>query len=135
MLSLLLACATQSTDPAVVPLDQKSHRAAIEAELRELVALLEKEGEYDCCTEHPCLHCGLRTGGCACGEGIRKGEPVCEECALMWAKGLGAEPTVDPGKVCSFLEADRVIRSVQSAGAPCRECGEAVMKQAEALRP
>lgn len=42
-----------------------------------------------------------------CGEGLRRGEPVCEECALMWAKGQGDEPSVDPESVRSFLEAMR----------------------------
>jgi hypothetical protein len=43
-------------------------------------------------------------GGCSCGEGLRRGEPVCEECALMWKRGQGAEAGVQPNSVRSFLE-------------------------------
>lgn len=51
--------------------------------------------------------CATRTGGCRCGEGLRRGEPVCEECALMWRRGKGAEPGVEASSVRSFLEAER----------------------------
>lgn len=139
MFSLFLACTlapapgdTLPAAPPVTTVDEK--QARLQTELRELVALLTEGGRYDCCVESPCQHCATRTAGCSCGEGLRRGEPVCEECALGWAQGRGAEPGVDPGKVCSFLEADRVIRSAQASGEPCRECGEAVTRQVERLR-
>jgi hypothetical protein len=70
---------------------------------------LEGAGRYDCCIERPCSYCAMRVGGCRCGEAARAGEPVCEECALMWTQGKGAEP-VDPASIRSFLEAQRLAR-------------------------
>jgi hypothetical protein len=101
LLALLLACHRDAPD------DLEARRKALKATLRELVGDLGAAGRYDCCVETPCSMCALRAGGCACGEGLRAGEPVCEECALMWHTGKGAEPGVDPGSVRSFLEAAR----------------------------
>ncbi|MDP6934163.1 MAG: hypothetical protein QGG40_14655 [Myxococcota bacterium] len=93
---------TQRADPTT-----EDHRKQIFGNLRERVDALGEAGTYDCCIKVPCSHCALLAGGCMCGEGLRRGEPVCEECALMWAKGQGDEPGVDPGSVRSFLEAMR----------------------------
>ena len=95
---ILLACAGQPD------LDHRQH--ALRAEIRSLVSALEAAGRYDCCIQVPCSLCATRTAGCSCGEGLRNGDPVCEECALMWHQGQGAED-VDPQNVRSFLEAAR----------------------------
>lgn len=109
-LAILLAC---SAPPPVAgtrlppnPTDTQleAERKRIQAEVRAYVAALEEEGRYDCCVKVPCSHCAMLATGCACGEGLRRGEPVCEECAYLWTKGQGDEP-VDPSKVRSFLEA------------------------------
>lgn len=107
LLILLLACSPASSPPpsGLDPLETR--RAALSAELRELVTELEAAGRYDCCIETPCKLCATRAGGCRCGEGARNGEPVCEECALMWARGKGDEP-VEPSTIRSFLEAERL---------------------------
>jgi hypothetical protein len=64
-------------------------------------------------------------GGCKCGEGLRNGQPVCEECALMWQAGHGAEPGVDPASVRSFLEAKREkqVETEVRAACSCPEHG------------
>jgi hypothetical protein len=80
---------------------------SLQQELAQLVKDLGSAGRYDCCIEEPCRLCATRAGGCRCGEGLRRGEPVCEECALMWRRGKGAEPGVDAASVRSFLEAER----------------------------
>lgn len=108
---LLFACSTPVPPPAAEPApevaetDLEGRRKALKTELRELVHSLEKAGRYDCCIVVPCEMCAMRMGGCACGEGLRQGKPVCEECAVMWMSGQGAEPGVDPESVRSFLEA------------------------------
>lgn len=121
---LLLACAQPSAPPApreapapagaVAPVTADTSKAEVEArrqalfaQIRAWVGELDAAGRYDCCVKVPCSHCAVMAGGCRCGEGLRRGEPVCEECALMWAAGQGDEPGVDAGAVRSFLEASR----------------------------
>jgi len=117
---LLLTCVVEpepSSAPAeepptvVVPgpgADDFEHRRkAVNTELRGLVQDLGEAGRYACCIESPCSYCALHSGGCRCAEGLAKGEPVCEECARMWAKGRGTVPGVDPSEVRSFLEAEK----------------------------
>jgi hypothetical protein len=87
----------------------EARRQALFGEVRELVASLTAAGRYDCCTKSPCSHCALLAAGCKCGEGLRRGEPVCEECAHLWTKGQGDEPGVDPAQVRSFLEAEKAM--------------------------
>jgi hypothetical protein len=110
---LLLASACGATPPASLPPDGtdalEAKRKALAAEIRGLVTELEAAGRYDCCIETACKLCAMRAGGCRCGEAARDGEPVCEECALMWTQGHGAEP-VDPSTIRSFLEAERAAR-------------------------
>lgn len=106
-----------------VATDPEARRQEIVARLRGLVADLGAAGRYDCCIKIPCLHCAQRSGGCACGEGLRRGEPVCEECALMWLKGQGDEPGVDPACVRSFLEAERAMGEGR-APLPCGAMAE-----------
>lgn len=96
------------------PDDLKARHKAIREQIKALVGDLEAAGRYDCCIEHPCDTCAMRMGGCKCGEGLRRGEPVCEECAMMWRAGQGAEP-VDPTSVRSFLEAEREMRAWAAA--------------------
>ncbi len=115
---LLWACSPAPSPPPPAGDPLEARRAALSAELRELVTELEAAGRYDCCIETPCKLCATRAGGCRCGEGARAGEPVCEECALMWARGKGAEP-VEPGSIRSFLEAER-----RATGAYGDICGE-----------
>lgn len=79
----------------------------VQAGVQGLVAALAADGRYACCVSVPCRWCALQTAGCACGPGLARGEPVCEECALMWTKGLGSVEGVDPEGVRSFLEAMR----------------------------
>jgi len=93
------------TAPPPPTLDQR-HRTVAQ-ELDALIASLTDDGRYACCTTAPCKWCALRTAGCACGPGLQRGEPVCEECALMWTKGMGNVEGVDPEGVRSFLEAMR----------------------------
>lgn len=117
---LLLACSSRPADapaqpeavaPAAPSLADKreveARRAALFTQIRAWVSDLEEAGRYDCCVKQPCSHCAIMAGGCKCGEGLRRGEPVCEECALMWAAGQGDEPGVSPDDVRSFLEASR----------------------------
>jgi len=101
---LLLLCALACAPAAPTPEDR---RAVIDAQTQALVDELQATGNYDCCVKSPCKTCATRQGGCKCGEGLRRGEPVCEECAMMWAMGRGDEPGVDPSSVRSFLEAAR----------------------------
>ncbi len=114
----LLACAVAPSLPPTAGDPLEARRAALSAELRELVTELEAAGRYDCCIETPCKLCATRAGGCRCGHGARAGEPVCEECALMWARGKGAED-VDASTIRSFLEAER-----RATGAYGDICGE-----------
>lgn len=111
LLLVLHGCGAEEPPPAyAAPEDPDAlaarHRA-LKEQLRALVGDLEAAGRYDCCIEHPCNECAMRMGGCKCGEGLRNGDPVCEECAMMWRSGQGAEPDVDPASVRSFLEAQR----------------------------
>lgn len=73
-------------------------------------------GRYDCCVKVPCTHCAVLAAGCKCGEGLRRGEPVCEECAYLWLQGQGDEPGVSKESVRSFLEASRAM---QAGDSPC----------------
>jgi hypothetical protein len=102
---LLLAC--KSPEPEVPVRDQlEADRQQINQDLNKLIYELQAAGRYDCCIKSPCKLCALRGGGCKCGEGLRRGEPVCEECALMWLRGQGDEPNISPKDVRSFLEAE-----------------------------
>ncbi|MDP2312601.1 MAG: hypothetical protein Q8P41_06815 [Pseudomonadota bacterium] len=102
-------------DPAVAPADDpaalEARRVAIRDQVKALIGDLSAAGKYDCCVEAPCNLCAMRAGGCKCGEGLRNGEPVCEECAMMWRRGNGAEPGVDAASVRSFLEAEREMEA------------------------
>lgn len=117
---LLLTCVIEpepSAGPADVPAqvvvpgpgadDLEHRRKAVNTELRGLVEDLSEAGRYACCIERPCSYCALHSGGCRCAEGLANGEPVCEECARMWAKGGGTVPGIDPADVRSFLEAEK----------------------------
>lgn len=84
-----------------------ARHATVKSELDALIGALLADGRYDCCTTAPCKWCALRTAGCSCGPGLQRGEPVCEECALMWTKGMGHVEGVEPEAVRSFLEAMR----------------------------
>ncbi len=95
-------------------------RKELYANIRAFVADLEAVGRYDCCVKVPCTHCAVLAGGCACGEGARKGEPVCEECAYLWMQGQGAEPEVSKDSVRSFLEASRAKQAPKAPGC-CEE--------------
>ncbi|MES2643175.1 MAG: hypothetical protein V4850_27070 [Myxococcota bacterium] len=125
---LLLGCnpaapeapAAAVTDPAAL----EARRVALRDQLKALVGDLTTAGRYDCCVEAPCNLCAMRAGGCKCGEGLRNGEPVCEECAMMWRRGNGAEPGVDAASVRSFLEAEREMVDAakgEAAGCSCKE--------------
>ena len=83
----------------------RDRRQRIHDDLAEFSRQLEADGRYDCCVKTPCTWCALNTGGCSCGEGLRRGEPVCEQCAYLWRRGQGDEPGIDPESVESFLEA------------------------------
>ncbi len=113
LLALFLACAPPQPDPPTpdpAPLDRaalEARRVALKTDVKALVAELSRAGRYDCCILIPCEMCAMRMGGCACGEGLRKSEPVCEECAMMWRAGQGAEPDVKPEDVRTFLEAEK----------------------------
>jgi len=99
--------------PAAPPADAagfETQRKSLFAALRGRVDQLQAAGTYRCCIRHPCSHCALYSGGCRCAEGLSRGEPVCEECALMWTRGQGIVPGVDPQRVCSYLEAERGLR-------------------------
>lgn len=91
-------------------------RKELYATVRRFVQDLEAVGRYDCCVKIPCTHCAILAGGCACGEGLRKGEPVCEECAYLWMQGQGAEAGVSKDTVRSFLEASRAMQKPQAPG-------------------
>lgn len=84
----------------------EERRRDLYAELRALVHAQQAAGAYDCCIQEPCSWCALQTGHCACGEGLRRGDPVCDECVMFWDRGLGAE-AVDPASVRSFTEEQR----------------------------
>ncbi len=109
----------------------RDRRREIHNSLAEFSQQLEAEGRYDCCVKTPCTWCALNTGGCSCGEGLRRGEPVCEQCAYLWRRGQGDEPGIDPASVESFLEAERELnQSKEPAPIPAAEdpkacvCGE-----------
>ncbi len=110
LLLFFAACSTSPEAPAPGGGDVlEARRKELTSELRDLVGELEAAGRYDCCIETACKLCAMRAGGCRCGEGARAGEPVCEECALMWVQGKGAEP-VPASSIRSFLEAQRAAR-------------------------
>lgn len=100
------APAPDGPPPSPAPTLSERHRAVTD-EIAALVADLSAAGTYQCCIQTPCRWCAMQTAGCACGPGLVRGEPVCEECALMWTKGQGSIPGVDPDGVRSFLEAMR----------------------------
>ena len=109
-LAWLATCAEPAPTPGPEPVDREARRRAIHAEVRSFVEDLEAGGDYDCCIKSPCSHCAMMAGGCKCEEGLARGEPVCEECALMWTRGQGKTPGVDPDSVRSFLEAERAMK-------------------------
>lgn len=106
---LWLGCqgAPTSEGPPPVAPTAAQQQARVQEGLAQLISSLMDEGRYACCVSAPCRWCALQTAGCACGPGLQRGEPVCEECALMWTKGLGSVEGVDPDGVRSFLEAMR----------------------------
>lgn len=130
MIALILACSTASEPLPEEPVGLATE-LSIEEQRRELVAglvaLAERsaaEGTYDCCTKEPCLHCARMTGHCACAEGLRRGEPVCEECAYHWQRGQGSLEGVEPREVRSFLEAERLRRGEAWCGPVGGQAGE-----------
>lgn len=115
------AAARAEADPVAL----EARRVAIRGQVKALIGDLEKAGRYDCCVDAPCNLCAMRSGGCKCGEGLRNGEPVCEECAMMWRRGNGAEPGVEAASVRSFLEAEREMEAAAKAGTLGGAKGEA----------
>ncbi|MDP2309507.1 MAG: hypothetical protein Q8P18_26025 [Pseudomonadota bacterium] len=115
------AATPAEADPAAL----EARRVAIRDQVKALIGDLDKAGRYDCCVEAPCNLCAMRTGGCKCGEGLRNGEPVCEECAMMWRRGNGAEPGVDADSVRSFLEAEREMVAAARGAPAVAPAGEA----------
>ena len=122
MLFALLACATEPAPPTEAELERR--RQVIRQYTRDLVEDLGDAGRYDCCVKTPCNLCATRMGGCKCGESLRRGEPVCEECALLWQQGQGDEEGVDPASVRSYLEAAREARA-RAKGGSCACGGQA----------
>ena len=112
-----------SEQSAMTEAQIRERRADLHGEVVEFAEQLGAEGRYDCCTKTPCTWCALNTGGCSCGEGLRRGEPVCEQCAYLWRRGQGDEPGVDPASVESFLEAERKLN--QSTEPPAEPKPEA----------
>lgn len=110
---------------ALSPEQLESRRKEIVGAVKTLVGDLAASGRYDCCVEGPCQQCAMRMGGCKCGESARRGEPVCEECALMWRQGRGAEPGVDAAGVRSYLEAAREAEDRAAGRCACAEGGAA----------
>lgn len=105
---VLAACHGTAAREGPLTLEEgEKRRTSLLTELRALVKEEETAGRYDCCVLSPCNHCALYMGGCGCGAGLRHGAPVCEECALSWELGQGAED-VDPVLVHSFTEAARL---------------------------
>lgn len=105
--------------PSADRLIRERHRKELYATIRAYVQDLEAVGAYDCCVKVPCTHCAILAAGCACGEGLRRGEPVCEECAYLWTQGQGAEPGVSKESVRSFLEASRAAQAPSQAPCAC----------------
>ena len=101
-----MGCRVEAPTQAPAPSIDTRH-ATVKSALDALIGDLLADGRYDCCTTAPCKWCALRTAGCSCGPGLQRGEPVCEECALMWTKGMGRVEGVEPDAVRSFLEAMR----------------------------
>ena len=99
-------------------------RKALHDTIHRLVGDLEVAGRYDCCIQNPCQQCAIRMGGCACGESLRRGGPVCEECAVLWKSGMGAEAGVEPGTVRSYLEAAREEEARAKGNVPGCVCAE-----------
>ena len=65
--------------------------------MRELIKKkfeLMKEGRYHCCIDGACNHC-VAEGGCTCGDDIKNGRPICEECYMGWLNGDGMVEGID----------------------------------------
>jgi hypothetical protein len=105
----LLDCsgAVEPVQEAPVVKSLEERRLAVAAELQAMIESSAAEGGYNCCIKDPCVHCVRLTGHCGCAEGLKRGEPVCDECAYMWTRGQGSIPGIDPKDVRSFLEASR----------------------------
>ena len=107
-----------SPRPPEVPerLAHEARRQELEGMIRAYVGELQADGRYRCCISVPCTTCAMLAGSCACADGLRRGEPVCDECAMMWQRGQGVVPGVSKDQVRSFLEASR---SKDAARTPC----------------
>jgi len=123
--SLLLLGLACSAPPAPAPerppdvperLAHEARRQELDGMIRAYVQELQAAGRYHCCITVPCTTCALLAGGCACAEGLARGEPVCDECAMLWQRGQGALPGVSKEQVRSFLEASR---GMQPQRTPC----------------
>ena len=123
--------APAEADPAAL----EARRLAIRDQVKALIGDLTAEGRYDCCVEAPCNLCAMRAGGCRCGEGLRRGEPVCEECAMMWRRGNGAEPGVEAGTVRSYLEAEQEMEARAKASVEAEVQAAVPAKSAAAEAP
>ena len=120
LLAVVLAACARAPAPEP-PRGVEARRSALVDELRGIMRELEADGRYDCCVETACLRCTTRGGGCACGPGLRKGDPVCEECAMWWMRGKGEEPGIDPDTVRSFLEAAHQEKAKSECNCPAHE--------------
>lgn len=136
-LLLLWGCA-DAPPPAAPPeptgtssKELEARRKAINAKLKALVGDLAAQDRYDCCVKVPCSTCALYGGGCKCGEGLRRGEPVCDECAFLWLRGEGAED-VDPATVKSFQQVERELKGMACA---CPEHAEGATGATPRPRP
>ena len=71
----------------------------IRGELKAEKSILAKAGHYNCCNAPTCDECAIAMNMCPCRDNLKKGDPVCGQCAGGWEAGFGDVEGVDASKV------------------------------------
>lgn len=71
----------------------------IRQDLKAAKRKLAKEGHYSCCNAPTCDQCTIAMNMCPCRNNLKKGDPVCGECADGWSVGHGDLEGVDASTV------------------------------------
>ena len=85
--------------PPAVELSTAQRLDELKSTLETVKAVLNEQGEYNCCVQPSCDWCALHEGSCECFNNLQEGEAVCPGCGLGWHNGQGVVDGVESSSV------------------------------------
>ncbi len=98
---IMPSCTTSSdqNEQTAENFSPESQLVKVKKELKDIKAVLAKEGEYNCCIQPTCNWCVLHDGDCECYDNLKAGKEVCPECGLGWHNGQGVVEGITASQV------------------------------------